>query len=102
MCLGGIDYNNSSVTVLFNRGRLSEVVSIGLINDNIAEPTEKFEIKIVRITSGSSLNLVGNITEALGIIKDDDGNYYYILLRLPLQGWYICFYYTRLRQSQVE
>ena len=60
--------------VLFNKGCLAEVVSIGLINDDIVEPTEKFEIKIIDVISTSSLNHVGIINEAFGIIRDDDGN----------------------------
>ena len=62
------------MAVLFNRGCLSEVVSIGLINDDIAESTEKFKIEIIGIIPRLSLNYVGIISEALGIIRDDDGN----------------------------
>ena len=42
-----------SINIPFNGGRSLEVVSVNLINDDIAEPTEKFVIEIVKITPGA-------------------------------------------------
>ena len=63
-------------SVPFVSGSLAEVVIVDLINDDIAEPTEEFQIDITRITPGS-LQLVGRDTTASGIILDDDGNIHF-------------------------
>ena len=69
-----MDYQCVSTNITFNSGRSFEVVSVNLINDDMAEPTEEFVIEIVKITPTTLIVIPGNVTMARGIILDDDGN----------------------------
>jgi ELWxxDGT repeat protein len=61
----GLDYSSASGTVTFEPGETTKVVSIGLINDDIAEPTKWFG---VRLTSTATIER----PFAAVFIEDDD------------------------------
>ena len=64
--------NNSNVSVIIPAGDLSHDVSFTVVDDNILEPVESFEMNII-ITSTSTDVLLGGTSAATVSLQDRDG-----------------------------
>jgi len=75
---GGEDYSAVSTNVTFFAGNTSQFFNVSLVDNNILEPTERFEaaIKAVHLIGGRQPIppvVIGSTTVANGVIVDNDG-----------------------------
>ena len=78
---GGVDYTSVSRNVTIGAGNVSKVFDVPVNDDNILEPTEKFEavIKAIHLIGRQQPIppvVIGLITVATGTILDNDGTHY--------------------------
>ena len=69
---GGEDYTNGSFTVEFNAGVTRVSFNVSIVNDNIHEGNETFNL-IINPSSLPSEVAVTNPNQTIVIIVDDDG-----------------------------
>ena len=70
--LGGVDYNAGLYIVTFSAEDVIVTFNISIIDDNILEMIEEFNLSIIS-TSPSARIFSGNIREANVFIIDNDG-----------------------------
>ena len=68
--LAGDDYAHTSDTLMFAAGDTAGTVTVDLVDDDVAEDTETFRL---RLSNPSSNATVGNDDSAVATILDDDG-----------------------------
>ena len=68
--LAGDDYAHTSDTLMFAAGDIAGTVTVDLVDDDAAEDTETFRL---RLSNPSSNATVGNDDSAVATILDDDG-----------------------------
>ena len=68
---GGVDYDSGQYTVTFPAGETSVPFDIGIIDDNIHEDNEDFDLTITRKTLPDGVT-PGNPNSATVTIVDDD------------------------------
>lgn len=54
------DYNNTPITVNFADGQTSQVITVPVVNDGIAEPTETVNLSLVNPSPGTVIGPLGN------------------------------------------
>ena len=67
----GIDYDSNPIIASFNAGANITTINIPVINDNITEETETFDLTLTIPLSLSGQVVLGNISRAIGKIIDD-------------------------------
>jgi len=68
--VNGADFVGITNTLYFAHGELSKVVAIPILQDNVVEGPEMFQVSV--FTNNSALGLLGVMTNALVILQDDD------------------------------
>lgn len=63
----GNDYYSNCGTVIITQGMLSTIISINIINDNISESPETYNVNLFNQSTGTII-----ISSAIGTIIDDD------------------------------
>ncbi|HYO61247.1 MAG TPA: Calx-beta domain-containing protein [Actinomycetota bacterium] len=63
----GNDYTAVDETITFNAGEMTKSVTVSVVADTVAEPTESFTVKIMEATNAT----LGNV-EGRGLITNDD------------------------------
>ena len=66
-----MDYDSAPLTATFTAGSTSTTVNVPVINDNIAEELEKFDLSFTIPSSLESQVISGAITKAVGNITDN-------------------------------
>ena len=66
-----MDYDSTPLSVTFSAGSNSTIVNVPVINDNIAEELEKFDLSFTIPSSLESRVISGAITKAVGNITDN-------------------------------
>ena len=67
----GMDYDSNPIIASFNAGANITTINIPVINDNITEETETFDLSLTIPLSLSGLIMLGSISKATGSIIDD-------------------------------
>ena len=73
----GVDYDSNPITALFNAGANSTTINIPVINDNITEETETFDLSLTIPSLLSGQVVLGHISKATGSIIDDTSKLIY-------------------------
>ena len=68
-----MDYVSNPINATFTAGTVDAMVNISVINDNIAEISETFNLAFTIPSSLSGKVISGSITTATGIITDETG-----------------------------
>jgi len=71
----GTDYLNVPYTIMFPAGTTQSALNVTIINDNVLEETETFEVIITSSPRNSNVTS-GDLGSAEVIIWDDDGESY--------------------------
>ena len=80
MCVlyvAGEDYNGSSITVNVPAGVTMQSLTINIIDDNIVECNEMFNVTMVPVTTCGVTIGSNRISEVM--IRDDDGKYRFFI-----------------------
>ena len=80
MCVlyvAGEDYNRSSITVNVPAGVTMQSLTINIIDDNIVECDEMFNVTMVSVTTYGVTIGSNRISEVM--IRDDDGKYRFFI-----------------------
>lgn len=75
----GLDYGHVSGTSLIGAGQLETTISVGLLNDGLAEGREGFSLQL---TEAEPVDPARSVLEAKGVIGDDD-----VLMQVEAPGW---------------
>ena len=67
----GVDYDSNPIIALFNAGVNTTTIIIPVINDNITEETETFNLSLTNLSSPTGQVVLGSISKATGSIVDD-------------------------------
>lgn len=76
--LGGVDYQYISNKIQFSRQSSFRFLYVNITDDDVAEPTEEFSIKVTKILTGGISLATGKATKVHGIIIDNDGKFCYL------------------------
>ena len=68
-----MDYNSRTITATFSPGTTSTTITVPVMNDDVVEGTELFNLEIVIDQSSRKNATVGNRTTATGQIIDSTG-----------------------------
>ena len=74
----GVDYYSNPIFASFNAGANITKINISVINDNITEETETFNLILTNISSPTGQVVLGSISKATGSIVDDTSKLMYI------------------------
>ena len=74
----GVDYDSNPTFASFNAGANITKINISVINDNITEETETFNLILTNISSPTGQVVLGSISKATGSIVDDTSKLMYI------------------------
>ena len=77
-----MDYNTSTIPATFTTGSTSTTVNVSLIDDNIVEGPETFDLSFTIPSSLRGRVIPGAVTEAIGNITDDTGKTYMLIILL--------------------
>jgi len=75
----GIDYVSDPYNVTFNAGETEVTLIISIIDDNILESNENFNVTVNPVSLPIEVFVASNTGYATVIIVDDDGTYICIL-----------------------
>ena len=71
--IAGEDYNGSPITVNISAGVTMQPLAINIIDNNIVECNETFNVTMVSVTTCGVT--IGSISISEVMIRDDDGKY---------------------------
>ena len=69
--IADVDYASLILNITFNSGVISQVFSVNIINDLVAESDELFEV-FLKLIPGSLGVIIGEPSVAVGTIFDDE------------------------------
>ena len=85
MCaIAGEDYNGSPITVNVSAGVAMQPLAINIIDNNIVECNEMFNVTMMSVTTCGITTGSNGISEVM--IRDDDGKHVFFIVSVTLEN----------------